>query len=91
MFDPFTFDSRWTLGLGLPLIAWLLVLIWRRTRAVKLRIREVREEMARSPQDPYMALAMLTEERKTSKKTKTKITTRTKPKTQEEGRTWRKG
>ena len=57
-------DPKWTLLLGLPVIAVLLALAWRRTRALVLRIREVREEMARSPQDPYLALAMLMDEKK---------------------------
>ena len=50
-------DPKWTLLLGLPVIAALLALAWRRTRALVLRIHEVREEMARNPQDPYLALA----------------------------------
>ena len=61
-------DPKWTLLLGLPVIAALLALAWRRTRALVARIREVREEMARSPQDPYLALAMLMEEKKTKKR-----------------------
>ena len=63
-------DPKWTLLLGLPIIAALLVLAGRRTRALVLRIREVREEMARSPQDPYRALAALMDEKQTSKKPK---------------------
>jgi hypothetical protein len=61
-------DPKWTLLLGLPIIAALLALAWRRTRALVTRIREVREEMARNPQDPYLALAMLMEEKKTKKR-----------------------
>ncbi len=61
-------DPRWTLLLGLPIIAILLALAWRRTRALVIRIREVREEMARNPQDPYLALAMLMDEKKAKKR-----------------------
>ena len=59
MLDPNTFDARWTLLLGLPIIVWLGATAWRRSRAVARRIRDVREEMARHPQDPYQALARL--------------------------------
>ncbi len=52
-------DSTWTLIIGLPLIAILIVLVWRRISAVSVRIQEVKEEMARNPQDPYRALADL--------------------------------
>jgi len=61
-------DPKWTLLLGLPIIAALLVLAARRTRALVTRIREVREEMARNPQNPYMALATLMEEKTTKKR-----------------------
>lgn len=61
-------DPKWTLLLGVPIIAALLVFAWRRTRALVTRIREVREDMARNPQDPYLALAMLMEEKKTKKR-----------------------
>jgi hypothetical protein len=56
-------DTQWTLLLGLPIIAALLFLTWKRTRALVTRIRDVREEMARHPQDPYQALAQLMEEK----------------------------
>ncbi len=56
-------DEKWTLLFGLPVIAILLVMAIRRARAVSYRIREVREEMARNPQDPYMALAQLMNEK----------------------------
>jgi hypothetical protein len=56
-------DARWTLLVGVPIIVVLLGLAWRRTRALVARIREVREEMARSPQDPYQALSVLMEEK----------------------------
>ena len=62
-------DPKWTLLLGLPVIAALLALAWRRTRALVLRIHEVREEMARNPQDPYLALAMLMDEKQAKKRT----------------------
>lgn len=52
-------DPTWTLILGLPIIAILLVMVFRRARAVSQRIGEVREEMARNPQDPYRAMAEL--------------------------------
>lgn len=61
-------DPKLTLLLGLPIIAALLLLAWRRSRALAARIREVREDMARNPQDPYQALAMLMEEKKTKKR-----------------------
>lgn len=61
-------DPKWTLLFGLPIIAALLALAWRRARALAARIREVREDMARNPQDPYQALAMLMEEKKTKKR-----------------------
>ena len=59
MIDPNDFDARWTLGLGVPVIAWLAVVAWRRTQVVVRRIQDVRAEMARHPQDPYQALAAL--------------------------------
>ncbi len=62
-------DPKWTLLLGLPIIAALLAIAWRRTRALVIRIREVREEMARNPQDPYRALAVLMDEKKAKKRT----------------------
>ena len=69
MFDPNTFDARWTLLIGLPIIGWLGVSAWRRSRAVAKRIRDVREEMARHPQDPYQALAgLMTDDEKKPKK-----------------------
>lgn len=61
-------DPKWTLLLGLPIIAALLALAWKRSRALAARIREVREDMARNPQDPYQALALLMEEKKTKKR-----------------------
>ena len=64
-------DEKWTLLFGLPVIAVLLALAVRRARAVSQRIREVREEMARNPQDPYLALAQLmaeTNERRANKR-----------------------
>ena len=68
MLDPNSFDARWTLLAGLPIIGWLAVSAWRRSRAVAQRIREVRVEMARHPQDPYQSLAalMAEEEAKTA-------------------------
>jgi hypothetical protein len=68
MFDPNAYDSRWTLLVGLPIIAWLGVITWRRTQAVAARIREVRTEMARHPQDPYQSLAALMAEKETATK-----------------------
>ncbi len=62
-------DTQWTLLLGLPIIAVLLVLTWKRVRALVTRIRDVREEMARNPQDPYLALAQLMEEKEAKKRT----------------------
>jgi hypothetical protein len=56
-------DPTWTLIIGLPIIALLLVMVFRRARAVSIRISEVREEMARNPQDPYRALAELMAEK----------------------------
>ncbi len=63
-------DPKWTLLLGLPIIAALVLLAGRRTRALVIRIREVREEMARNPQDPYRALATLMDEKTANKKSK---------------------
>ncbi|MGI4789315.1 MAG: hypothetical protein ACRYFS_10760 [Janthinobacterium lividum] len=68
MLDPNAFDARWTLLLGVPIIAWLIVIACRRTQAVVARIREVRAEMARNPQDPYASLAALMSEDQTKKK-----------------------
>ena len=67
MLDPNNFDARWTLLIGLPIIAWLGSTAWRRSRAVAKRIRDVREEMARHPQDPYQALATLMAEEESQK------------------------
>ena len=69
MLDPNSFDVRWTLLLGVPVIAWLSVVAWRRTQAVVRRIRDVRVEMARHPQDPYQALAALMAEEEAGSKT----------------------
>ncbi len=70
MLDPNSFDARWTLLIGTPVIAWLSVVAWRRTQAVVRRIREVRVEMARHPQDPYQALAALMAEEEAQKEVK---------------------
>ena len=79
MIDINTFDARWTLLVGLPIIAMLLAMAVRRSRAVARRIREVKEDMARNPQNPYQALSELMAEQEG--------TTKKKP-----GRnTWRKG
>jgi hypothetical protein len=72
MLDPNSFDARWTLLIGVPVIAWLSVIAWRRTQAVVRRIRDVRVEMARHPQDPYQALAALMSEEETQKETRRK-------------------
>ena len=64
-------DPTWTLILGLPIIALLLVMVWRRAQAVTARIREVREEMARNPQDPYAALAELMTQEKSEQRSRT--------------------
>ena len=67
--DPNTFDARWTLALGLPIIAWLGVAAWRRTQAVVTRIRDVKADMALRPQDPYQSLAaLMSEQEKTEKR-----------------------
>lgn len=71
MLDPNNFDARWTLLIGLPIIAWLGTTAWRRSRAVAKRIRDVREEMARHPQNPYQALAALMSEEENENKNKT--------------------
>ena len=70
MLDPNNFDARWTLLLGVPVIGWLSVVAWRRTQAVARRIRDVRVEMARHPQDPYQALAALMAEEEAQKEIK---------------------
>ena len=69
MLDPNAYDYRWTLLAGLPIIAWLSVVAWRRTRALVTRIRDVRAEMARHPQDPYQSLAALMAEQEAAPKT----------------------
>ena len=70
MIDINTFDARWTLGMGLPVIAVLLAMAVRRSRAVARRIREVREDMARNPQNPYQALSELMAEHEGTPKKK---------------------
>ena len=72
MLDPNAFDARWTLLVGLPIIAWLVVIAWRRSRAVATRIRDVRAEMARHPQDPYQSLAALMAEENRENKSRRK-------------------
>ena len=79
MIDINTFDSRWTLLVGLPIIAMLVAMAVRRSHAVARRIREVREDMARSPQNPYQALSELIAEKEPS------------PKKTSRRNTWRKG
>ncbi len=71
MLDP-NIDARWTLLIGVPVIAWLSVVAWRRTQAVVRHIRDVRVEMARHPQDPYQALAALMAEEEAQKEVKEK-------------------
>ncbi len=58
MIDPNSFDARWTLGLGVPVIAWLGCCRpgGGSQRGCPKRIQDVRVEMARHPQDPYQAL-----------------------------------
>ena len=63
-------DEKWTLLLGLPLIALLSAMAWRRGQALITRIREEREEIGRNPQDPYRALAMLMAEKEQGQKKK---------------------
>lgn len=46
---------------GVPIIAWLLVNIVRRTREINRRIAELREEEKRNAQNPYAAMAQLYE------------------------------
>ena len=48
---------------GVPAIVGLTLRAVRRTRAIRARIEEVQEEMARNPQAPYAALAALMQER----------------------------
>lgn len=79
MLDINTIDARWTLLIGLPIIVLLLAMAVRRSRAVARRIREVKEDMARNPQNPYQALSELMAENEASGKKKTRRNT------------WRKG
>lgn len=79
MFDINTFDARWTLLVGLPVIALLVAMAVRRSRAVARRIREVKEDMARNPQNPYQALSELMAEKEAPPKKNTRRNT------------WRKG
>ncbi len=72
MFDINTIDARWTLLIGLPVIALLVAMAVRRSRAVARRIREVKEDMARNPQNPYLALSELMAEKEAAKKTRRK-------------------
>ena len=79
MLDINTIDARLTLLVGLPIIALLAAMAVRRSRAVARRIREVREDMARNPQNPYQALSELMAEKEATTKKRS-------------GRnTWRKG
>ena len=48
--------------LGVPVIVWLTVRAWRQARAVRTRIAEVREELARNPQEVFLAQAELMRE-----------------------------
>ncbi len=82
MIDINTIDARWTLLVGLPVIALLLAMAVRRSRAVARRIREVKEDMARHPQNPYQALSELMAEQEAAKKNPRKDTRRS---------IWRKG
>ncbi len=79
MIDINTFDARWTLLVGLPIIALLLAMAVRRSRAVARRIREVKEDMARNPQNPYQALSELMAEKEKPARNKSRRNT------------WRKG
>ena len=47
---------------GVPIIVWLAVRAWRQARAVRARIAEVREELARNPQEIFLAQAELMRE-----------------------------
>lgn len=83
MLDINTIDARWTLLIGLPIIVLLLAMAVRRSRAVARRIREVKEDMARNPQNPYQALSELMAEREAPTKKNIRKETRR--------NTWRKG
>ena len=48
--------------LGVPVIVWLAVRAWHKARAVRARIAEVREELARNPQEVFLAQAELMRE-----------------------------
>lgn len=47
------------LALGIPVIIWLTVRAAQRVRAIKERIAQVQDDMARQPQNPYIALGEL--------------------------------
>ena len=51
------------LAMGIPAIIALAVLAIVRARRLAVHIREVKEDMARNPQNPYAALAELMAER----------------------------
>lgn len=47
------------LAFGIPLIVWLAVRAAQRIQAIKERIADVQEDLKRSPQSPYAAMAEL--------------------------------
>ncbi len=55
-------EETWLMIIGVPVIAVLAALAWRRARAVTRRIAEVQAELARNPQNPYLMLAELMQE-----------------------------
>ena len=75
MLDINTFDARITLLVGLPVIALLVAMAVRRSHAVARRIREVKEDMARNPQNPYQALSELMAEKEAPGKKNTRRNT----------------
>ncbi len=47
------------LAFGIPIILWLTVRAVQRMQAIRERIADVQEDMKRSPQSPYAAMAEL--------------------------------
>ncbi len=66
------FSDFWTLVVGVPVIAALLVVTVRRVRRLRRHIAEVRAEIARSPLPPFAQLSELLEEQKNQERTRGK-------------------
>lgn len=60
--------DSWYWIVGIPVIVVLAARAWRRTAALKRRITDVQDEMARSPLPPSAMLAQLYQEQETDGK-----------------------